>query len=224
MEDISVAFAAAAMLIAWMDIFTPELIDTTVLQWLPQKHPIISSNGCCNSLCFYIWLKKMVVDYCAWMFVIPAIYFCIKKCIAKGECEGKTRKKKTHFWFHCDNIQTLPPLSDLPFIFFSRFVCLSSTTTPLLASLYRVPFREPWPQLGAMITHGRLINGSRVEKEITDGQAGENAVVCADYHRGQWRPYRLIPLKLDLSHEGAVTTEWLLTTKHNWSSNSVNST
>lgn len=79
----------------------------------------------------------------------------------------------------------------------------------LLASACHVPFREAWSQLGAVITHGRLINGCRVKKEITDGQAGENAVVCADCHMGQWRPYRLISLKLDLSHEGAAT-EWLL--------------
>ena len=79
---------------------------------------------------------------------------------------------------------------DSIFFFFFFFLSLHAQTSlplsvtslllPLTLSLHHSPYqplpsrflsREAWPHLGAMITQGRVINGCRVSREISNGQA-----------------------------------------------------
>lgn len=107
-------------------------------------------------------------------------------------------------------------------LFHYLFISLFSSLCPSLChSLISFPSslcrsREVWPYLGAMITQVRVINGCRVRSESSIGQALSQrkcSSVCR-LPRGQARSYWLISLKLDLSHEGAGTTERPVTDQH----------
>lgn len=126
-------------------------------------------------------LKLIATVTCAYITAKNTVIYFVHECVIYllfilcTEMHSRDRKKGKKHQCHQVPLNLLYLHTQIS-LSLSLLLSLSvplhlSLHTPLSVSPSLFPSREAWPHLGAMITHGRVINGCRVRREISNGQA-----------------------------------------------------